>query len=331
MAYLFLILGGISGCIGSLLLKQYQRKTATNLKATIMFMLIYSLIITILMGTIALIVEGGWQAFSNIDGIAFSLAIAFAFAVTSTTIICIIGAGYGSMPIMNMFARIGTLVLSLIYGLIFDANNNKLNVFKITGFIVVATIITLSFIDFSKIRASKKNDNFQETNGQSIIQQTAQITASKKNNWIFRILCVVIFFTNGIALVIYRMTTQFRPQINNFSFISLYSLLSIPLCFIVLFVIFFFSRYKQDNKLFIKQDKLCILIIVLYSIFFAAGELLALINTTKIPIIVQAPLSFTVSLVLVALMDKLFYKSKTSVVEWLQFVLSITCSIFFAL
>lgn len=61
------------------------------------------------------------------------------------------------------------------------------------------------------------------------------------------------------------------------------------------------------------------------------SEYLALICTDTLPIIVQAPLSFTLSVVLIALMDFLIYRERLTKKQLLQIGLSILTSICFVL
>ena len=64
---------------------------------------------------------------------------------------------------------------------------------------------------------------------------------------------------------------------------------------------------------------------------FAISESLAMKTTSLIPIIIQAPLSFSLSILFIAVFDKIIFKTKLTKTVILQLILSIACSVLFAL
>ena len=70
---------------------------------------------------------------------------------------------------------------------------------------------------------------------------------------------------------------------------------------------------------------------LIYGVTFFLSEFFSLETTSLLPIVIQAPLSFAVSVIIVALADYLIYKQKMTKLEWLQIALAVISGVFFAL
>lgn len=293
----------------SLLRKEYDRRNTGGLRASFSF-IAFTYIWVSLAVVFVCAFSSNWESFSAFDGVGFLLAVGFALATFVTTIICIVGASYGSVSLLIVFANLGTVTLSTVYGLFFDAERNGGNVFVWLGFVLVALILVLNFLekDESEKDAEKANRKF-----------------------VYRILCFCVFFTNGIALVIYSMLTKYRPAIDYFHFIGVYSVICVVMAVAALLVGRFCASKKTDGALPRRTTAVSHGLIALYAVAFLFGEWLSILNTVSLPIIVQAPLSFAVPIILLALGELWIYKTPITRSMLLKMALALVGSVLFVL
>lgn len=307
-AYIFLFITALSLSGMSILRKRYQKDSTDNYNSTLFFVGVYSGIV-LLLGLLYFSVVG-FKSFQEIDLVVLLLGFLLACTITITTIICIIGTAYGNVTVLVMFATLGSLVLSSVYGLIVDPVRNKLNVWNIIAFIIVFVIVALNYV------SEDKGENAR----------------GHKNKIIYRLLCIIVFFTNGAALVVYSALTTFKPTVNGFSFICLYSAFILCIC-AFLIGIAFLGKKKKETAEAIKTS--CnwktFVNITLYTGFFVLGEVLSIKCTEMIPVIIQAPLSFAFEVLVLTAMDYLAFKEKLSKVNVYQVILAVASGVLFAL
>lgn len=295
----------------SLLRKEYDRRTQGKELASFSF-IGYTYIAVLLITLGYILISGKLGGFGAVDAFTVLLGIGMALAVFVTTVICIVSASYGSVTLIVAFANLGTVTLSSVYGLLFDGERNHASVFTWIGLALVLAIMILNFM------TSEKGEKKEEK--------------SAKEKWIYKILCFVIFFTNGIALVIYSVLTKYRPSVGSWHFILLYSIACVLLS--ALAVIFFLVRKKRKGETpphGLKVDRVCLAVIAFYAVSFLLAELMAIVNTTQLPIIVQAPLSFAIPLIILTVSECLIYKMKVTKVMFLEMTLALLSSICFVL
>ena len=70
---------------------------------------------------------------------------------------------------------------------------------------------------------------------------------------------------------------------------------------------------------------------LIYGVTFFLSEFFSLETTSLLPIVIQAPLSFAVSVIIVALADYLIYKQKLTKIQLIQIGLAIVSGVCFAL
>lgn len=307
-SFVFLALNSLIVCVMTALRKEYQRIAGANLKSTVFFMLIN--------GVIGCIIGLAYCFFTNfalvkgIDGKVFALATAFAIILTLNTIVCIYGAKYGSVAIFSVFATMGTLVISSAYGLIFAPEKNKLDLFSVLGIIIVILVVALNFVN----------------------TKTVEVKTSKKDAFIYKILCIVVFFTNGSALPVYSMFTSNCLDYGQLNYIFLYLFLTFIICMVLYSIISLVTKNKQnqvkDNAYLSKKPFLCS---VIYGVVLIASEFFGLTVTTLLPIVIQAPLSFAMVVVLVAIVDYFVYKVKPTKIQIGQMILAVISAVLFAL
>ncbi len=308
--YLFLIASGVCLTAMSLLRKEYDRRTTGYATASFTFIGI-TYIAILLAALVYFLFTGTLSNLATIDGMTFLLGIGFALATFVTTIICIVGASYGSVSIIVVFANLGTVTLSTFYGLLFDSERNESSLFTWLGLLLVLAIMVLNFMEGGD--GEKK-------------QRTA------KEKWIYKVLCFVVFFTNGIALVIYSILTKHRPQVSSWSFIALYSLICVVFALLcILFIWMRRDRKKDSAPMHFPINRINLLLIGAYAVCFLIAELMSLANTTMLPIIIHAPLSFAIPVVILTLSESVIYKMRITKGMILKILLALAGSVLFVL
>ena len=313
--YLLLVACSLLACGMSAFRKEYQRRVDATLKSTVFFMIVSSLFI-VLVGVVYCLITD-FSIIYKLDGLVFALAATFAFILTVNTCLCIFAAKYGSLAIVSTFATLGTLVISTFYGLISDPVRNRLNVFNVIGLVIAVLIIALSFLQTYKANSAETENS------------------KTQNNKKFLIFCIAIFLFNGSALSVYSMFTSHRAEYGGLNFIFLYLLLCVVLCILILGVVAFLEKRKGIMKNVEKKNQKInykpVLCALGYGVLSITSEFFAITTTSLLPIVIQAPLSFAVSVIIVAIVDYLIYKQKLTKIQLIQMGLAIVCAVCFAL
>lgn len=317
MAYVFLVVSAVCLSVMAVLRKKYCDESGSGLISLLRFMVLQGIIAASVLA-VYVFITGQAGAFMRTD--AFTLINVFATAIctSATLVICICGAKYGNLTLLMMFATLGSLVLSSVYGVLFDSERNGLGVFKIVGFVLTAVILALT------VPFKKNNDGSGETEAERGARQ------SGKDKKIYALLCVIIFFTNGVVLVFYSAMTKYRPEYPAPNFIVLYMAILAAISLIPCIV---YTVIKKGNVIPNNDIKLGkqLLLIVAYSVAAVLSEVSSYNCTSLIPIIVQAPLSFTIEIVLTGVADYVMFKAVPDKIQIVQMVLAVICSVCFVL
>lgn len=318
MAYVFLVVSAICLSVMAVLRKKYCDESGSGVIPILRFMVLQGIIAAAIL-TVYAFVSGQGAAFKETDLFTMICVFATAACTSVTLVICICGVKYGNLTLLMMFATLGSLVLSSVYGVLFDGERNGIGVFKIIGFVLTAAILTLS-VPFKR----KSNDESDEAKTERDARQSA------KNKKIYALLCVVIFFTNGVVLVFYSAMTKYRPEYPAPNFIVLYMAILAAISLIPYIV---FAVVKKGNAIPRNDTKLGkqLLLIAAYSIVAVLSEVSSYNCTSLIPIIVQAPLSFTIEILLTGVADYVMFKAVPDKIQIVQMVLAVICSVCFVL
>ena len=311
---MLLLISTVFLCAMSAVRKEYQRRVDATLKSTLIFMCVSSLFVC-LIGVIYCCLTD-FKLIKELDAFVVGLSVAFAFILTVNTCVGIFGAKYGSLAVLIMFATLGTLVISTVYGLLSDPVKNKLSGFTVVGLCLVVGIIILSFVgDRLKVKETGEAEKRNEKSGK-----------------IFIFLCLVAFLFNGVALSAYSIFTSNRPNYGGFNFIFLYLFFCVLICSLVLAVLFSIDK-KKKRQLEIKKcvSGKALALSIGYGVVFFLSEFCALTTTSLLPIVIQAPLSFAMNVVMVAIVDYLLYKQKLTKIQLIQIGLAIISGICFVL
>ncbi len=317
MAYVFLVVSAVCLSVMAVLRKKYCDESGSGLISLLRFMVLQGIIAASVLA-VYVFITGQAGAFMRTD--AFTLINVFATAIctSATLVICICGAKYGNLTLLMMFATLGSLVLSSVYGVLFDSERNGLGVFKIVGFVLTAVILALT------VPFKKNNDGSGETEAERGARQ------SGKDKKIYALLCVIIFFTNGVVLVFYSAMTKYRPEYPAPNFIVLYmaTLAAISLIPCIVYTVIKKGNVIPNNDIKLGKQ---LLLIVAYSVAAVLSEVSSYNCTSLIPIIVQAPLSFTIEILLTGVADYVMFKAVPDKIQVVQMLLAVICSVCFVL
>lgn len=279
--------------------KQYQVRNGAGMFSLLMFALVTS----ILAAVFGLILGKG--AFPT-DSVTIWISVGYAFICTATSSICLCGSAYGSLPVLLVFAHLGSLILPSLFGVIFFPQENQMSVLRGVGYLLALACMALSFFFEEKVSEEKK-----------------------RSALIFKILCTVVFFTQGSALIFYKLKATYSAACSDNAFLASYmvfsALMTIPL------LLFVAIKNRNTVKQDLKQNlhPMSLLISGGYAILFAISELLALFCNGKIPLMVHSVMSFCLPLIVVVLLDFLIYREKLTKKALIQMGLSILCCLCF--
>ena len=313
LGYLYIVISSILMCAMTVVRKEYQRRADATLVSTVAFMGVSSLFICLIGVLYCLVTDFSLIRQMN-DGV-LGLSVLFSFILTVNTCLCIFGSKYGSLAIISIFANLGTLVISAIYGLLTDPVRNQLNGYKIAGMVLVLIILGLSFL---------------EERGRS---NRVEIKKEARHHRAFLIICLLIFCFNGSALPIYSMFSTDYGAYGEINFIVLYLFFCVILCGAVLAVLGLCDKNRAEVKAEMKASVglIPLLCTLAYGGVFFGSEFLAIKTTVVMPIVVQAPLKFAVQVIIVAAADYLIFKQRISKIQFIQIGLALISGVLFAL
>lgn len=265
------------------------------------------LIITGLVGTILYLIIGGFKI--QYSTVSLVWAVAFAVIMIPYYMIGIKVLSLGSVAIYSMFMMLGGMAVPFFYGIIFL--KESVTICKILGSVL------LSFFIFLQAVSSTNNSPNTENN--------------KKTKTVFFILCLLIFFINGMTGVIAKAHQISKHSVDEISF-------TVISCFFtsVLSMLFLLPELHKKDKPQIKIDfksafKLKPLIfIILIGISNYTGNFLHLLAANHVPASVQFPLVSGGVIVLSAIVSAFVFKEKLTKKEWISIAGAFIATFLFA-
>lgn len=256
------------------------------------------LVITSLIGTLLYLFIGLFQ----VEFSLFSLlwAVVFAIIMIPYYMIGIKVLSLGSLAIYSMFMMLGGMLVPFFYGIIFL--NEDISWGKICGSILLTLFIILQAIwqQPNEVNEDKQRDR-------------------KKTKYLFFILCLLIFFINGLTGVVAKAHSIGKDAIDEVSFTVLSCGLTAVFSAVILGIQFFKGDRKQKLAEIKKTFELKSLL-AMFAIGAAAytGNFLLLKAAVKVPASVQFPLVSGGVIVLSALVSTFIFKEKISKKEWIS-------------
>ena len=294
LAIIFIIISSTEVGFMCELRKSYQVKNGVGVIPTALFMMITN-------------------AFPMITGVVFSqtitwsltntmYAVAFAFVALITGILCLIGSAWGNVSILVACALLGKLVLPSVYGMIVLPEENVITVYRIIGFLFAFVALALNFVTTEKEKSSKNSVKFKSA-------------------------CIVVFFTQGLALIIISIVA--RKGIDGNGFVTTYMAVSTLVIGLVLVITMIKKPMDFKDKVRKTLSRKSFLIMLLYAVLIYTSDRLGIACAGIVPLIFQAPVSFCVPIIVVAIMDFIIYREKLNKKQYVQLVSALLCCICF--
>ena len=304
LALLYIVLASSFVGFMSQLRKKYQMANGIGLVSTLSFILLASLF-----------AAGVGSFFSDglrFEPYSFVFATGYALFSTVTAALCICGTAFGNLSVLIMYATLGTLIIPSVYGLIVLPEENVLTIWKACGFVAAFLCLAMNFLGSKETGAD-----------------AAELKSAGKSSAIFKVMCAVVFFTNGSALVVYNLENRYCSDYSYYSFVTEYMLISAALLAVVLVILLLKNRKQFAGEAKKVATAKNMGIILLYAILFFASDLLSINCAGMIPLIIQAPVSFCVPVIVVALLDYILYREKLTKRNLLQMAAALVCCICF--
>lgn len=293
-ALMLIIIASSEVGLMSELRKIYQVKNGTGVISTVLFMFFFNIFA----------VAGGLVLAEPILITASGVIYATIFSVASlvTAILCLIGTGWGNISIIITCASLGKLVLPTIFGIIVLPEDNIITAYKLLGFLFAAITLALNFVP---VKSAGKN----------------------RNAFKFKLACIIVFFTQGSALIIYNIVN--RMNIAGDGFVTMYMAISVLLMLFAIVIAYFRnpSVFKKEIKGTMTAKS--ILIIIGYAILAFTSDKLSLTCSGMVPLIFQAPVEFCVPIVVIAIIDFIIYRERLSKRQYIQLLTAfLSCGCF---
>ena len=284
--------------------KSYEQTVKSNLVNTLIM-----LVLTSFFGSLLFFVIGGFKV--NFTWFSFVLALLFAVIMLPYFLLGIKALSLGSLAVYSVFMMLGGMLVPFFYGIIFLKESITLT--KVLGAILLTVFIVLQCF-------AQKNDE------QNNIEKSSR---SKKG--LFIIVCLLIFFINGLTGVIAKAHEIGSNPVDETSFVTLYSALTLIMSLLALATILLLN--KNNDKINLKPAfKLKpIFIAFLIGASSYTGNFLSLIVAAKVPASVSFPIVSGGVIVLSSIVSRVIYKEKVSKTEWASVVGALISIVLFAI
>lgn len=276
--------------------KSYEKVIKPTLCTTLIMVSVTNLV-----GVLLFLIVGGFKV--EFSPISLFWAIAFAAVMIPYFIIGVKVLSLGSLAIYSMFMMLGGMLVPFFYGVLFLRESLTLG--RIAGTVLLSLFIVLQALWQSP-------------------DQNQTTTKGKKAT--FFVLCLLIFFLNGMTGVIAKAHEINEHAVDEVSFTVLscaitavISLILLPLC-------------GQKTQSILKETLRIrpVFIMVLLGAAAYTGNFLHLKAAAFVPASLQFPLVSGGVIVLSALASKFLFKEKISTKEWISVIGAFASTVLFA-
>ena len=257
--------------------------------------------VTNLVGAILFLIIGGFRVEFSL--VSVLLAIAFSGVMIPYFIIGVKVLSLGSLAIYSMFMMLGGMLVPFFYGVLFL--KEILTFGRILGAVLLSFFIVLQAL-------------WQRPDGNQ--------TTTKHKTYKFFILCLLIFFLNGMTGVIAKAHEISVQAVDEISF----SVISCGITAASSLVCILFSGQKVRPALRVTLRGYPLFIMVLLGIAAYMGNFLHLKAAAFVPASVQFPLVSGGVIVLSGLTSTVLFKEKLSKKEWISVAGAFASTVLFA-
>jgi len=213
----------------------------------------------------------------------------------------------GSVAVYSMFMMLGGMLVPFFYGILFL--QEAVSVGKLLGTAFLAGFMILQAV------------------GE---KQPREETAHKKQAWLFFVLCILIFFINGLTGVVTKAHAMSEGAVDETSFVAIYCAMTAMLSGVFLASSFLKNKGEAWAQMKATWKKKPLVSMVLLGTAAYTGNFLQLLAADKVPASVQFPLVSGGVIVLSAVVSILF-KEKLTKREWISVAGAFAATFLFAL
>lgn len=266
------------------------------------------LVVTSVIGTVLYLFIGGFRV--EFSAISVFWAVLFALVMIPYYMIGIKVLSLGSLAVYGMFMMLGGMLVPFFYGVWFL--RESVSVAQILGTVLLTGFIILQAIS------------------QSDSKETSSEKKSAKTKIIFFVLCLIIFFLNGLTGVIAKAHQISEGAVDEVSFTVISCALTAIFSLILLAFEFLRDRKEKSRQVMTTLKIKPMWIMALIGATTYTGNFLHLIAANDVPASVQFPLVSGGVIVLSALVSALAFKEKLSGKEWLAITGAFLSTVLFA-
>lgn len=254
------------------------------------------LVVTSVIGTVLYLFIGGFRVV--LSTISVLWAILFALVMIPYYMIGIKVLSLGSLAIYSMFMMLGGMLVPFFYGVWFL--KESVSVAQVIGTVLLTGFIVLQAIS------------------QSDSKETSKEKQSSKTKIIFFVLCLSIFFLNGLTGMIAKAHQISAGAVDEVSFTVISCALTAIFSLLLLAFAFLRDRREKSRQVMATLKIKPLWIMTLIGAATYTGNFLHLIAANDVPASVQFPLVSGGVIVLSALVSTWFFKEKISKKEWIS-------------
>ncbi len=183
-------------------------------------------VVSTLVATIACAIIGGGIPFDILE--SNLLAIAFGVVTIGFALLGIVVSKLGSMSMYSMFATLGSIVISFLFGIIFNGEGVMTSAFRYVAIAIMVVSLVFPVLDDMKAKGD-----------------------SKKKGLLFWLACFAGFVVNGLTgpIMTLQESVQKTAEINSIQFCGLYLLFTAVMALLVLCVMFAIPKTRPQVKL----------------------------------------------------------------------------------
>ena len=233
----------------------------------------------------------------QVSTISLIWGIVFAVIMIPYYMIGIKVLSLGSLAIYSMFMMLGGMLVPFFYGVLFL--QEEISVGKGIGTILLTVFIVLQAIWQNNTEADKKAEN-------------------SKSRYLFIILCLVIFFINGMTGVIAKAHSISTGAVDEGSFTVIYCTFTAVMSLAILLLSCLRNRKQKAMQIRKALKVKPLVIMVLLGAAAYGGNYLQLLAADQVPASVQFPLVSGGVIVLSALVSTFCFKERISKKEWIS-------------
>jgi len=271
--------------------KLFEKNMEQNIISTLTMMTVTGII-----GAIIFLAANDFQL--EISHLSLMWAVIFALVMIPYYMIGIKVLSIGSLAIYSMFMMLGGMLVPFFYGVIFLCETPS-------AAQIVGTVLLTGCVIMQAVCQGGDKDKSSQNSGKLL----------------FFVLCLVIFFLNGMTGVIAKAHEISEGSVNEQSFTVMYCTLIAVISLFMLGISVVKSGKESFKSIKIAMKPRLLAIMAMIGVAAYGGNFLQLIAANKVDASVQFPMISGGVIVLSAIVSAVIFKEKISKKEWLSVVI----------